>query len=135
MSSECSISEPLLVSPFNASTSYNFRGTCELIALRSCDESEEPDFAVRVDFISDTMDNGAVGVYRNGLRWISREDGSFFSDIEADSSSDENVMVYSANDIRVTLNASESTTVIEVGGTIQVTVTHVYDGTYIDQVE
>lgn len=74
------------------------------------------------------MANGAVGVYKEGLRWISREDGTFFSDIEADTTPDDNVLVYSANDVRVTLNNIDSMTVIEVGGNFQVTVTHVYNG-------
>jgi hypothetical protein len=116
-----------MVSPFNATPSYNFRGTCELIALTSC-SGEESAFAVRVDFIGHSVSNGAVGVYINGLRWISREDGSFFSDIEGSSPTDPNILEYPANDIQVMLNEAGMRTEIAVGGSIQVTVVHVYGG-------
>lgn len=126
--SECTITDPLTVSPFNSSTSYNFRGTCEVVALRSC-VNTKADFAIRVDFISDTMSNGAVGMYKDGLRWNSREDGSFFSDITASSSSsDSNTLEFSDNAITVTLDATAMRTVIEVGGGIGVTVVHYYGG-------
>lgn len=128
--SECTITEPLTISPFNATTSYNFRGSCELTALGACDDiSTEADFSIRVDFISDTMANGAVGVYKDGLRWISREDGSFFSDIVASStSSDSNALEFSDIAITVMLNVTAMRTVIVVGDGIGVTVVHYYGG-------
>ena len=116
-----------MVSPFNATPSYNFRGTCELIALQSC-SGAEPGFAVRVDFLSYSASNGAVGVYMHDLRWISREDGSFFSDVEASPSTDPNILEYPAHDIRVTLDEAQKRIEIAVGGSIQVTVVHVYGG-------
>lgn len=123
----CTISEPLIVSPFNATLSYDFRGTCELTALMSCNGSESG-FAVRVDFLSDSEANGAVGVFMGDLKWISREDGEFSSDVEADSSANQNVLEYPTHAIRVTLNEAEERNVIEVGGSIQVTVMHTYGG-------
>ena len=115
------------MSPFNSSTLYNFRGTCELIALMSCNETE-PDFSVRVDFLSNTASNGAVGVFLDGLSWISREDGSFSAEIDPTSSPDANTMLFSDNDVTVRMNASESRTEIQVGGAIDVTVIHYYGG-------
>ena len=113
-----------MVSPFNATPSYNFRGTCELVALRSC-SGAEPGFAVRVDFLSDSDSNGAVGVYLDGLRWISREDGSFHSDVDLPTT-DPDVMKFSAHNLVVTMNKTERRTRIEVGGSIQVSVQHIY---------
>ena len=125
---ECTIREPLMVSPFNATPSYNFRGTCELVALRSC-SGAEPGFAVRVDFLSDSDSNGAVGVYLDDLRWISREDGSFHSDVDADlPTTDPDVLEFSAHNIEVTMSKTERRTRIEVGGSIQVSVLHIYGG-------
>ena len=57
----CTIADPLMVSPFTRSTSYTFMGTCEHALLQSCDNSV--DFMVRTDFLTDSMDNGAVGVF------------------------------------------------------------------------
>ena len=127
VSSQCSIAEPLTVSPFNASTSYNFLGSCELIALMSCNGTE-PDFSVRVDFISSDDSNGAVGVFLDGLSWISREDGSFSAEIDPTSMPDANTMLFSDNDVTVRMNASASRTEIQVGGAIDVTVMHNYGG-------
>ena len=87
------------------------------------------DFSIRVDFISDTMATGAVGVYKDGLRWISREDGSFVSDIVASpSSSDSQSMQFLENAITVMLDTAAMRTVIEVGDGIGVTVVHYYGG-------
>ena len=57
----CVVNEPMMVSPFTLSTSYTFMGSCERVLLQSCDSSI--DFMVRVDFITDSMENGAVGVF------------------------------------------------------------------------
>ena len=51
----------MMVSPFTRSTSYTFKGSCERVLLQSCNPSI--DFMVRVDFITDSMENGAVGVF------------------------------------------------------------------------
>ena len=118
-----------MVQPFNSNTKYSFRGTCELVALTSCNGTE-PEFAVRVDFLSDTDSNGAVGVFVGGALWISREDGSLFSDVQADPSSSmgQDVLEYPGHDVTVTLDSAEQRRTIEVGGRIQVTVRHVYGG-------
>ena len=57
----CVVSEPMIVSPFTLSTSYTFMGSCERVLLQSCDSSIN--FTVRIDFIADSMKNGAVGVF------------------------------------------------------------------------
>ncbi len=57
----CTIVDPMLVSAFSRSTSYTFMGSCEHALLQSCDDLV--DFMVRTDFITDSMDNGAVGVF------------------------------------------------------------------------
>ncbi len=116
-----------MVNPFNMVDQYSFMGICELTALMSCNGTE-PGFAVRVDFLSATEANGAVGVYMGDLKWISREDGRFDSDVQAAPSGNPNVLEYPGNDISVTLNQTARTTVIEVRGAIQVTVVHVYGG-------
>ena len=124
--SQCTISNPLMVSTFNVAVSYNFRGICEVVALTSCNGTE-PGFAVRVDFLT-SRQNGAVGIFMGELRWISLEDGSFSSNAVAAPSSDPNVLEYPASDVTVTLNEAQSTTTIEVGGSIEVTVVHNYGG-------
>ena len=117
-----------MVSPFGDDNEYSFTGTCELIALMSCNGTE-PGFAVRVDFLGDSESNGAVGVFLGSLKWISREDGSFSSDIEAATSdTGNNILEWPEHNIRVTTNGAESRREIEVGGAIQVTVTHNYGG-------
>ncbi len=116
-----------MVSPFNSDTGFNFRGVCELTALMSCNVTE-PGFAVRVDFLTDTEANGAVGVFIGDLRWIGHENGSFFSDVEAAPSTDPSILEYPGNNIRVLLNAAENTNEIEVGGNVQVTIVHKYRG-------
>ena len=87
----------------------------------------EPGFSVRVDFLSDTGSNGAVGVFKDGRRWISSEDGSFSSDADS-TSSQAGVMLFADNDVTVRMNASLSQTEIEVGGSINVMVIHNYGG-------
>ena len=101
-------------------------GTCELIALMSC-SGTEPGFSVRVDFLSSDKANGAVGVHKDGLRWISREDGSFVSDSNPSSSS-AGIMTFADNAITIRMNATASRTEIQVGAPIDVTVVHFYGG-------
>ena len=52
-------------------------GTCEYVATSSCNAIEGFDVRVTVDYISETLENGAVGLHVNELRYVSREDGSF----------------------------------------------------------
>ena len=56
---------------------YGFMGTCEHIAVSSCGSIPDFDVRVTVDFLTDSMENGAVGLHINDLRYVSREDGSF----------------------------------------------------------
>ena len=55
-------------------------GTCEYVATSSCNAIEGFDVRVTVDYISETLENGAVGLHVNELRYVSREDGSFDDD-------------------------------------------------------
>ena len=52
-------------------------GTCEHIALSSCDDVPGYDVRVTVDFLTESMENGAVGLLVNDLRYVSREDGTY----------------------------------------------------------
>ena len=56
---------------------YGFMGTCEHIATSSCETIPGFDVRVTVDFLTESLENGAVGLHVNNLRYISREDGSF----------------------------------------------------------
>ena len=51
-----------MVSPFTLSSSYTFMGTCEHILLESC-PPETADVVVVADFITDSMENGAIGIF------------------------------------------------------------------------
>lgn len=74
----CRIFEPLQVQPFSLSVSYGFKGTCEHTALSLCDSSSTSiKFSVTVDFLTESLENGAVGLFLNNKHWISREDGTF----------------------------------------------------------
>ena len=83
---------------------------------------------MRVDFISESDDNGAVGVFKDGFQWVSSEDGSFSTTsneialIEADG------MLYQSSDILIQSNTSSETNTIIVGDGIGVTVVHSYGG-------
>lgn len=132
-SSSCIISDSLMVSPFSftPTTGYRFRGTCELTALQSC-SGAEPDFAVRVDFLTDTLETGAVGVFRSGLNWISTEEGNF----ETTSQEMPEVIItddgeqrrYGDSDIVVTMNTTAKTNIIRTEDNILTTITHNYEG-------
>ena len=52
-------------------------GICEYTALSSCNAIPGFDVRVTVDYITETLENGAVGLHVNNFRYISREDGSF----------------------------------------------------------
>lgn len=56
---------------------YGFMGTCEHTALSSCDDIPGFNIRVTVDFLTESMENGAVGLLVNDLRYVSREDGTF----------------------------------------------------------
>ncbi|XP_064387505.1 uncharacterized protein LOC135335846 isoform X3 [Halichondria panicea] len=121
----CTIADPLMVSPFTRSTSYTFMGTCEHALLQSCDDSV--DFMVRTDFLTDSMDNGAVGVFFNEAWWISREDGSYESSEAASSVSGvpgRETTVYADSNVEV--ERGDNYTEIRVGGGIGVNVRHNY---------
>ncbi len=121
----CTISNPLMTSPFNSSTSFTFKGTCELIALSSCDISHPKYFRIAVDFLTDTLNNGAVGVFTNNFKWISREDGTFFTDYEGLTNIiDEDTLHYV--DSGITVQAINSSTKIMVDNGIGVTIQHIY---------
>lgn len=64
--------------PFARSVSYRFKGTCEHTALSLCETSlTSVKFSVTVDFLTESMENGAVGLFLNDKHWISKEDGTF----------------------------------------------------------
>ena len=73
----CKITEPQRVQTFTKTTEYGFLGTCEHVAVSPCLPIAGFDVQVTVDFLTETMDNGAVGLHVNDLRYVSREDGSF----------------------------------------------------------
>ena len=52
-------------------------GICEYTALSSCNAIPGFDVRVTVDYITETLENGAVGLHVNNFRYVSREDGSF----------------------------------------------------------
>ena len=56
---------------------YGFMGTCEHIATSPCEAIPGFDVRVTVDFLTESLENGAVGLHVNNLRYVSREDGSF----------------------------------------------------------
>ena len=56
---------------------YGFMGTCEHIATSPCETIPGFDVRVTVDFLTESLENGAVGLHVNNLRYVSREDGSF----------------------------------------------------------
>ena len=52
-------------------------GPCEHIAFSSCQSVDGNDVRVTVDFLTDSLENGAVGLHVGDYRYVSREDGSF----------------------------------------------------------
>ena len=73
----CRINEFMQVQPFTRTTEYRFNGMCEHIAASPCETIEGFDVRVTVDFLTGSMENGAVGLHVNEFRYVSREDGSF----------------------------------------------------------
>ena len=56
---------------------YGFMGTCEHIATSPCETIPGFDVRVTVDFLTESLENGAVGLHVNNFCYVSREDGSF----------------------------------------------------------
>ena len=73
----CRIDEILQVQPFTRTSDFRFMGICEYTALSSCNSIPEFDVRVTVDYITETLENGAIGLHVNNFRYVSREDGSF----------------------------------------------------------
>ena len=116
-----------MVWPFNATPSYSFGGTCELVAVKSCIGAKEG-FIVRVDFILDTLAKGAVGVYKDGFRRVSRDDGSFLTASDEVPKEDEGAIYYETRDIIVMVNESSKINTIFVGRGILGNIIHSYRG-------
>ena len=73
----CRIDEILQVQPFTRTSDYRFMGICEYTAFSSCNPISGFDVRVTVDYITETLENGAVGLHVNNFRYVSREDGTF----------------------------------------------------------
>ena len=56
---------------------YGFMGPCEHVAFSSCQPVDGNDVRVTVDFLTNSLENGAVGLHVGDFRYVSREDGSF----------------------------------------------------------
>ena len=78
----CRITEPQRVQTYSFSSTYGFIDVCEHIATSLCEPVEGYDVRVTVDFLTETMDNGAVGLHVNNFRYVSREDGSFDASVD-----------------------------------------------------
>ena len=84
---------------------YGFAGTCEHIAVSPCEPIPGSDVRVTVDFLTESMENGAVGLLINDLRYVSREDGSFDDGGQTPTESTPDRRQYSATDtIRVSVS-------------------------------
>ena len=86
---------------------YDFMGTCEHIATSACNAIPGFDVRVTVDFLTESLENGAVGLHVNDLRYVSREDGTFDDGGQIPLFSDASSRVYAAADpIMVFVNFS-----------------------------
>ncbi len=117
----------MVVRPFNAAPGYNYRGSCEIVAIRSCNLTEL-DFSVRIDYLTETTDLGGVGVHKDEFVWVSRENGDFVSTAPGRSVEPDDSLFYQASDIRIIQNTTAMTTTIRVGDGIGVTIVHNYGG-------
>ena len=99
------------MSPFQISTNYSFRGSCEHVIFSVCDGS--PDLRITVDFLSDTLQNGRIGASHMGRMYVSREDGtvSIDSNTEVISMSG-STMIYQGN-VAITRDTAANKTTIE----------------------
>ena len=115
---------------------YGFMGTCEHTALRFCDLIPGFNVRVNVDFLTESMENGAVGLLVNDLRYVSREDGSFDDGGQTPlPSSTTTHKEYKSSDSRIVVNLGEGMTnitysIIDLPEDdplfIEITVVHVY---------
>ena len=86
-------------------------GTCEYTAGSSCNAIPGFDVRVTVDYISETLENGAVGLHVNNLHYVSREDGSFDDGGQVPLSSTPPIAEYSADgDTRVRVSMGSGQT-------------------------
>ena len=69
----CQITESLTIIPFNRDDFYSFQKSCEHYLLRSCSGSEE--LSVTVDFLSNDISSGRVGLRYGDSSVISSEMG------------------------------------------------------------
>lgn len=117
----CSVTEPLIVSPFQSSMNYNFRGSCEHVIVSACDGS--PDLRITVDFLADTLQNGRIGASYNGRMYVSREDGTVTVDSNTEViSMSGSITVYQGN-VVVTRDIINNKTTIDFRG-LGVTIVH-----------
>ena len=78
-----------------------------------CSNNAIPGFDVRVtvDYISETLENGAVGLHVNNLCYVSREDGTFDDGGQVPLSSTPPIAEYSADgDTRVRVSMGSGQT-------------------------
>ena len=103
---------------------------CELIAVQSCNNTQT-DFSIRVDFLRNDTSNGAVGIFKNGLNWVSREDGSFSTSSSEQPTGTVTDRVYTSSRIRVMINSDAQITILR-DDEIGITIIHSYGaGKYI----
>ena len=83
-----------------------------------------------VDFLADTLENGAVLVHLNGESWVSYENGTTVTNVSADSVTvdEDGNTVFNFTDHNVVLVDGEEQNIVEVGGGLDVTVVHQFAG-------
>ena len=96
--------------PFSRTSMYGFMGTCEHIAVSSCESIPGFDVQVTVDFLTGSDKNGAVGLHINDQRYVSREDGTFDDGDQPLTSSSPNERQYLFSFSRVVVNFGEEMT-------------------------
>ncbi len=72
---DCSITSPLMITPFSISQQYHFSGTCEHTLFSFCNESL-PDLEIVGDFLSSDLSNGRIGVKLGDRVFVYMEDGN-----------------------------------------------------------
>lgn len=101
-----------MVSPFGNLEPFQFDEICELTALSFCNGTSS-ELAIRVDFIGESLQIGAVGVFKNGIHWISREDGRFKTTAnELPTLLENGTIVYNKSNISVFMNMVQNFTEI-----------------------
>ena len=58
---------------YSMSSMYRFMGTCEHVATSLCESVPGFDVQVTVDFLTESMENGAVGLHVDDVCYVSRE--------------------------------------------------------------